>query len=251
MLAVKETIAKSVLNKSKIFDYCVNPYTGCQIGCPYCYARLFMRRYSGHSEEWGEFVDIKVNAPQILRKQLERAKKGRVWVSSVCDAYQPLEKKYRLTRQCLEELLNRQFPLNVQTKSALVVRDLDLFTQFKEIEVGFTITTDDEATARLFEPRASSVRDRIEALEVIHSKGIRTFVFIGPILPGDPQRLIGQLAGKADFVYLDRMNYASTIRNFYDGHGLQEAMEEAFFERYKRELITALGHYGITYESLF
>jgi DNA repair photolyase len=210
-----------------------------------------MRRYSGHSEEWGDFVDIKVNAPQVLRKQLERSKKGTVWVSSVCDPYQPLEKKYALTKRCLEELLNSQFPLYLQTKSALVIRDLDLLAEFRDIDVGFTITTDDEATARLFEPKASSVRDRIEALDLIHSKGIRTFVFIGPILPGDPKKLIGQLAGKVDFVYLDRMNYLSAIRNFFERHGLREATKDAFFERYKRALVTALRHYGITHELLF
>ena len=76
MLTVKTIRAKSVLNKSKIFDYCVNPYTGCQINCRYCYARLFMKRYSGHKEPWGECVDVKINAADVLEKQLATAKKG-------------------------------------------------------------------------------------------------------------------------------------------------------------------------------
>jgi len=97
-MKVQEITAKSVLNPSKIFDFCLNPYTGCAIGCRYCYARLFMKRYSGHHEPWGEFVDAKVNAPELLKKQLTRTKKGAVWISSVCDPYQPLEAKYRLTR---------------------------------------------------------------------------------------------------------------------------------------------------------
>ena len=150
MLAVKETQAKSILNKSQIFDYCVNPYTGCQVNCRYCYARLFMKRYSGHKEPWGEFVDVKINAPEVLRKQLQRAKRGTVWISSVCDPYQPLEAKYELTRRCLKELLEKQFPVNIQTKSKLVLRDMDLLTEFKEIEVGFTITTSDEKIAETF-----------------------------------------------------------------------------------------------------
>ena len=95
MLKVKEVKAKSILNRSKIFDYCLNPYTGCQINCAYCYARLFMRRYSGHTEAWGQFVDVKVNAAEILKKQLDRAKRGTVWISSVCDPYQPLEARHR------------------------------------------------------------------------------------------------------------------------------------------------------------
>jgi DNA repair photolyase len=101
MLAVKTIIAKSVLNKSKIFDYCVNPYTGCQIKCRYCYARLFMKRYSGHSEPWGEFVDVKINAAGVLEKQLARAKKGVVWISSE-DSY------FEETREQLILELNRR-----------------------------------------------------------------------------------------------------------------------------------------------
>jgi DNA repair photolyase len=251
MLSVKEILAKSILNKSKIFDYCVNPYTGCQIGCPYCYARLFMRRYSGHKEEWGDFVDVKINAPEILKKQLDKAKRGTVWVSSVCDPYQPLEKKYGLTRKCLVELLNRQFPLNLQTKSALVLRDLDLLSQFKDVEVGFTITTDDEPTARLFEPMASSVQDRIEALREIHSKGIKTFVFLGPILPGNPENLVEKMAGKVDLVYIDRMNYLSSVKNFYIQHGLTEATTEVFFDKYKRAFISEFKQRNLTYKLLF
>ena len=96
-MIVREIQAKSILNKSKVFDYCLNPYTGCQINCAYCYARLFMRRYSGHVEPWGQFVDVKINAPELLRKQLEKAKRGIVWISSVCDPYLPLEAKYELT----------------------------------------------------------------------------------------------------------------------------------------------------------
>ncbi len=251
MLSVKEIRAKSVLNKSKIFDYCVNPYTGCQIACLYCYARLFMRRYSGHEEAWGDFVDIKINAPEVLKKQLVRAKRGTVWVSSVCDPYQPLEKKYRLTRQCLDVLLERQFPLNLQTKSALVVRDLDLLRGFEEAEVGFTITTDNEEIAKLFEPYASPVEDRIDALGEIRSRGIKTFAFIGPILPGNPNRLIQRLAGKVNKVYIDRMNYMSTICRFYYDHDLKETTTETFFQKYKNEFVDALNRYGIPYEVFF
>lgn len=251
MLKVKEIQAKSILNKSKIFDYCVNPYTGCQIACPYCYARLFMRRYSGHREAWGDFVDIKINAPEVLKSQLERAKKGTVWVSSVCDPYQPSEKKYRLTRKCLAELLEKQFPLVLQTKSALVVRDLDLLRKFKKAEVGFTITTNEETIVRLFEPKASSVRDRIDALEIIHSQGIHTFVFIGPILPGNPQKLVENLAGKVDRVYIDRMNYMGSIMGFYHKHGLKDAAAADFFQRQKDGLIGALRIHQIPYEVFF
>ncbi len=250
-MIVREICAKSILNKSKIFDYCLNPYTGCQTNCRYCYARLFMPRYSGHKEPWGEFVDVKVNAVDLLRRQLERAKKGTVWISSVCDPYQPLESKYGLTRGCLEELLKKQFPVNIQTKSKLVLRDLDLFQQFEAIDVGFTIATDDEKIAKLFEPQASPVVERIKALETIHEAGIRTFVFIGPLLPGNPEKLIESLAGKVDYVYIDRMNYTSAVRSFYQAVGLKEALEDSFFHEYKMRLSRELRRRRMTFAVFF
>ena len=229
MINIREVQAKSILNKSKIHDYCVNPYTGCQVNCRYCYARLFMRRYSGHSEPWGAFVDVKVNAPELLRKQVVRAKKGTVWLSSVCDPYQPLEEKYKLTRQCLAILAEARFPVNIQTKMTLVLRDLDIIERFEEIEVGMTLTTDDEGIARMFEPGASPVGERIAALEKIHSRGIRTFAFVGPLLPGGPVGLISALAGKVDKVLVDRMNYLETVIGLYRKLGLAEAATNQFF----------------------
>ncbi|MFH1243106.1 MAG: radical SAM protein [Pseudomonadota bacterium] len=251
MVRVKGIQAKSVLNKSKIFDYCLNPYTGCQINCRYCYARLFMRRYSGHREAWGQFVDAKVNAPEILKQQLVKAKKGTVWISSVCDPYQPLEAKYELTRGCLKELIKRQFPINVQTKSELALRDLDLFREFEEIEVGFTITTDDEGVARLFEPGATSVRGRLRALKRIHSSGIKTFAFVGPLLPGNPEKLIENLKDKVDRVIIDKMNYLNSIKGFYCQVDLQRETTDRFFYEYKKRLISELEKNKMKYEVLF
>lgn len=251
MLKVAEVQAKSVLNKSKIFDYCVNPFTGCQVGCRYCYARLFIPRYSGHSEPWGEFVDVKVNAPQVLKKQLVRAKRGIVWVASVCDPYQPLEAKYKLTRQCLIELAAAQFPVHIQSKSVLALRDLDVFLQFKEIEFTFTIATENEELARTFEPRASSIKERIEALDKLHSAGIKTQAFIGPLLPGNPERLVAQLEGKVDEVLIDRMNYMDMIRGFYARLGLTEASTDDFFRKQKERLVTELRKRKMSFEELF
>lgn len=251
MLSIREIEAKSILNKSKIFDYCVNAYTGCEVGCRYCYARLFIPRYTGHSEPWGTFVDVKVNAPQLLEKQLRKAKRGTVWVSSVCDPYQPLEAKYRLTRRCLEHLATAKFPVNIQSKSARILCDLDLFQEFKEIEVGFTITTDDERLARTFEPRASTVRERIGALEKIHTAGVRTFVFLGPILPGNPENLAAALDGKVDRVLIDRMNYVSSVIGLYRKLGIAWAATDKFFHDYKMRLADALTKRKILCELLF
>jgi DNA repair photolyase len=210
-----------------------------------------MPRYSGHKEPWGEFVDVKVNAVDLLKRQLKRAKMGTVWISSVCDPYQPLEAKYRLTRGCLEELLNYQFPVNIQTKSRLVVRDLDLFRRFLTIDVGVTVATDDERVSKLFEPKASPVKERIQALETIHKAGIRTFAFIGPLLPGNPERLVENLAGKVDYVYIDRMNYTGSIRSFYHALGMKAALENSFFHEYKERLINELKKRGVKHEVFF
>src|SRR3989304_2124443 len=141
-LIIREIQAKSILTKSGIpgVDYCINPYVGCSHGCRYCYA-TFMKRYTGHTEPWGGFVDVKITAPEILQRQLKRARNGRGMISSVTDAYQHIESKYKPTRQCLEILLQNQSPVDILTKSPLVLRDMDIIKKFKDIEVGITITT--------------------------------------------------------------------------------------------------------------
>jgi DNA repair photolyase len=247
---IKEIEAKSILNRSKIHDYCVNPYTGCEVNCAYCYARLFMRRYSGHSEPWGAFVDVKTNAPELLRRQLPRARKGTVWISSVCDPYQPVEQHYELTRKCLIELADRQFPVQVQTKSALILRDIDIIERFETVEVGFTVTTDDERTATLFEPKASPVTERLKALRKIRAAGIKTFAFVGPLLPGNPARLAGLLENRANRVLIDRMNYIPTIRSFSIKHGFEWALNADYFREQAAKLGEELHKKGIPYEIL-
>ncbi|MGD0029624.1 MAG: hypothetical protein ABSC91_11870 [Candidatus Bathyarchaeia archaeon] len=126
-MIVREVHAKTILSKSKVFDYTVNPYIGCEHGCTYCYAR-FMKRYTSHKEKWGKFVDAKINAPYLLALEIEKKRAGRIWISGTCDPYQPIEKKYALTTKCrVREILSEHaMPVTVQTKSALVIRDLEL-----------------------------------------------------------------------------------------------------------------------------
>ena len=142
-LIVKEILAKTILSRSKIYPWVVNPFTGCQHGCSYCYAR-FMKRVTGHKESWGEFVDVRINAADLLRGEIKKKKKGRVWVSGVCDPYQPLEAKYRLTRQCLEILAQNAWPVIIQTRSPLVLRDIDILKGARNFEAGFSVTTADD-----------------------------------------------------------------------------------------------------------
>jgi DNA repair photolyase len=184
-LIVRDIDCKSILTKSGItgVDYALNPYVGCAHGCTYCYA-VFMKRFTGHKEEWGTFVDIKVNAPEVLSRQLKRAKPGNISFGTVTDAYQPLEKEYGITRACLEALLDHPLPVSILTKSALVLRDLDLIKKLKDVQVAFTITTLDEEVRRRFEPGASPVAARLDALRAFSEAGIPTWAFCGPLLPG-------------------------------------------------------------------
>jgi len=251
MVKISEVQAKSILNRSKIFDYCLNPYTGCTHGCRYCYAGLFMRRYSGHSEPWGQFVDIKLNAPELLRRQLPRARRGTVWIASVCDPYQPVETRYQLTRKCLQELSRYNFPIFIQTKSDLVVRDLDILKDMAELEVGFSMATDDDRIAALFEPGAPSITRRLKALEKIKKSNIKTFVFIGPILPQTPGRLVSQIRGLVDRVFIDRLNYLSYFINFYRAHDMLAYTSDDFFNRMKDILVKELEKSELAYELIF
>src|SRR5512136_1807482 len=127
-MKITEIRAKTILSKSQVSDYTVNAYVGCGHACLYCYAK-FMKRFTGHSEEWGGFVDVKVNAAELLAKEVTKKRPGRVWISGVCDAYQPLERKYQLTRKCLAILVENNWPVRVQTKSPLVLRDMDILRQ--------------------------------------------------------------------------------------------------------------------------
>ncbi|OPX64456.1 radical SAM protein [Methanoregula sp. PtaB.Bin085] len=235
-LIVKEVQAKSILTPSKIYPYVVNPYTGCQHGCSYCYAR-FMKRVTGHREPWGEFVDVKVNAPRILEKEIRKKKRNKVWISGVCDPYQPLEEKYRLTRQCLEILARNSWPVVIQTRSPLVLRDLDLIRSAPDIEAGFSIPTADDRIRQIFEPHAPAVEDRIEALDTLHRAGVRTYAMIAPVLPG-AEDLVRLLKGKVDYVFIDRMNY-HYADHVYREHGLEYALTDEYFERL-REALTGI-----------
>jgi DNA repair photolyase len=247
-MIVREIFAKSILSKSQIYDYAINPYVGCSHSCRYCYA-AFMRRFTGHKEKWGEFVDIKVNAPELLAREIKRKRMGRVWVSGVCDPYQAAEKKYKLTLRCLEILLENQWPVTIQTKSSLVLRDIDILEKFRDIEVGFSITTADEKIRKIFEPGASPIKERIRALDVLHSRWIKTFVMIAPILPGS-DGLIEQLTGKVDHILIDKLNYSYANR-IYSENKMGWAKEDTFLVQQAEKLKEGFTRRNIPVQVLF
>ncbi len=181
-VVVRETPCKTLLQRTSLGDYSLNCYTGCAHGCVYCYAR-FMQRFHPHPEPWGGFVDVKINAVEALKRQLRRAPRGEVFVSSACDGWQPVEEHYRLTRRCCELLVEHGFEVHVLSKSALVRRDLDVLARGNS-QVATTLTTLDEHLRALWEPRAGSVAARLALIDAAQQAGIATAVMFGPLLPG-------------------------------------------------------------------
>lgn len=182
-------------------------------------------------------MDVKVDAPELLRREISRKKRATVWISGVCDPYQPLERNYLLARQCLEILVEHDWPIVIQTRSPLVLRDLDILRRAKDCEVGLSVTTADDAIRLLFEAGAPPIGERLRALDELHAAGIRTYAMIAPILPG-AEDLPEALAGKIDRVLLDRMNYhhADWV---YGKHGLEQMKTDAYFTQTEHALTKA------------
>ncbi len=247
-MKIQEIYVKSVLSKSKVYDYTVNPYRGCSHACRYCYA-AFMKRFTGHKEPWGEFVDVKINAPEVLAREIRRKPRGRVWISGVCDPYQTVEKRYRLTRKCLEILLLSGWPVTIQTKSPLVLRDAELLATAKGVEIGFSIATAEERVRRIFEPGTPAINERIDALKSLHAHGVKTFAMIAPLLPG-AEKLPRELAGAVDFVLVDRLNYHYADR-IYREHNMEWAAEDQFFAEKSDLVKTDFERRGIPVTVLF
>ena len=202
-----------------------------------------MKRFTGHKEPWGQFVDVKLNAPDLLRREITRKKPDRVWISGVCDPYQPLEGKYKLTRQCLEILVQNNWPVTIQTRSPLVLRDVDIIKQGQYFEVGLSITTADDGIRKLFEPNAPSISERVRALDELHQAGIKTYVMIAPMLP-ESDSLAEILIGKVDYAMLDRMNYhyADWV---YRKFGLEHKMTDDYFALTQQKLTSTFAKSGI------
>jgi DNA repair photolyase len=177
MLKVIEKEAKSIFTKSGVSDYSINQYVGCSHACLYCYAK-FMCRWKNYGF-WGSWVEIKRNAPDLVKGKLIS---GEVFMSSVSDPYQTIEKEGMLTRRVLENM-NKDVKLSILTKSDLVLRDIDLFKKFRNIEVGLTINGFDEDVKSFLEPNAPSHKRRINALRILRENNIKNYCFVSPIIP--------------------------------------------------------------------
>ena len=155
---------KSYVTKSNLpaSDYVINPYVGCPHGCKYCYA-CFMKRFTGHEEPWGTFIDIKMCDKPLNAKQLTGKT---VFLSSVTDCYNPYEKEYGITRKILEQLVTIDCELNISTKSNLILRDIDLLKQCTNLKVSMSVNTLNEQFRKDMD-NASSIGDRLSALKTL------------------------------------------------------------------------------------
>ncbi|MDD5528067.1 MAG: radical SAM protein [Patescibacteria group bacterium] len=259
-MIIKEVQCKSILTKSNLpeVEYCINPYIGCTHNCVYCYAS-FMKRFTGHTDEdWGDFLDVRVNSVEVLKKQItSKKKRGDILIGSVTDSYQPIENKYRLTRQILEVLGGKGFPVSVLTKSDLVVRDIDVLKKIEDCEVGLTITSLGEGISRIFEPGASIPLKRVNALRVLKENGIRTYAFIGPMLPGITQieEIVKALEGKVDFVMfetlnLNKVNRERTLKAFLKA-GVAFSPNSINWGEVEKKARRICGEYGIPVKGFY
>ena len=209
---IQEIQVKTVLTKSNlpVSDYSVNPYVGCTHACKYCYAS-FMKRFTNHPEPWGAFLDVKY-WPEI--KNPEKYAGKELFISSVTDPYNPQEEKFRRTRALLEQLAGSGVRLSIQTKSDLVLRDMDLIREFPDARVGFSINTLDE-DFRADMDRAASIERRLAAMKELHDAGIRTSCFMSPMFPGitEVEAIIDRVKNQCNLIWLENLNLRGSYRS--------------------------------------
>ena len=192
-ITIRETPAKTILVKSGLpgTDWVINPYNGCPFACMYCYAAQ-IARWKHPNDEWGSYIDVKINAHNLLFQELTKLQKktgtknfGSIFFSSITDPYNGVEAKYQLTRKCLGVLSNFGYEgeISILTKSPLATRDIDIFKKLKNVSVGLTVTSLDDSVSRFLEVNAPPVTKRIQALSQLHKQGISTYAFVGPMLP--------------------------------------------------------------------
>ncbi len=185
---IKYKLASGILTKPtgfmNAYDYSLNPYSGCSFGCTYCYAAFFSRNKE-KMDNWGYWLEVKENALALLQKKRKNPIIDKVvYMSSVTDPYQPIEKKLEITRNILEEFANyHNIRLVVQTRASLVTRDIDLYKKIGRVQINMTVTTDDEEVRKVFEPFCPSNKVRLKAIKQVHESGIQSCITMTPLLP--------------------------------------------------------------------
>lgn len=204
-ILIRGVETKNIMTKSNlpVGGYSVNPYVGCTHGCKYCYAS-FMKRFTGHTEPWGTFLDVKY-WPEIKNPQKYRDQ--RVVIGSVTDGYLPQEEQFQNTRKLLEQLKDSGAEILICTKSDLVVRDIDLLREMGKVTVSWSINTLDEKF-RADMDKAVSIERRLCAMKQVYDAGIRTVCFIAPVFPGitDFEAIFHRVKNQCDLVWLENLN---------------------------------------------
>lgn len=202
---IREIDVQSVMTKSSlpVGGYSVNPYVGCPHACRYCYAS-FMKRFTGHTEAWGTFLDVKRWKPITNPHKYDGQ---RIVIGSVTDGYNPFEEFYGRTRLLLEQLRGTNAEIMICTKSDLVLRDLDLLKQFPKVTVSWSVNTLDE-NFRADMDHAVSIERRLAAMKQVYEAGIRTVCFVSPIFPGitDVPAIIERVKTFTDLIWLENLN---------------------------------------------
>lgn len=210
-MIIKEIQVKDVITKSNlpVCDYSVNPYTGCEHACKYCYA-CFMKRFTNHAENWGEFIDVKFWQPIKNPKKYDGKE---LFIGSVTDPYQPIEEKYKRTRALLEELQGSGALLSIATKSDLILRDLDLIKTFPNARVSWSISTLDENFKNDMD-KGVSIERRLAAMKIFHDARVRTTCFISPIFPEitDVKAIIERAKNDCNLIWLENLNLRGTFK---------------------------------------
>ncbi len=210
-MLIKEIDVKGIMTKSNlpVADFSVNPYVGCAHACKYCYAS-FMKRFTNHSEPWGDFVDVK-NWGEIKNPAKYAGKEA--FIGSVTDPYQPCEKKYERTRHLLEQLQGSGVSISIATRSSLVLRDIDLIKTFPNARVAISINTVDENFRKEMD-KGAAIERRLETMKQLYDAGIKTTCFISPIFPGitDVEAIVDSAKDRCNLVWLENLNLRGDYR---------------------------------------
>jgi len=247
---IREVEVEHLLMSESHTQYYINPYVGCMIGCEFCYVDQradFSRKLEGLPKiPWGQYVDVKINAPEILEKEVKLYPPGIVRMAPiVTDPYQPIERKYQITRKCLKILLDAGFLTGFLTRSSLVLRDLDLLQQFPKTAICFSIPTDIDQYRFIFEPGSEPIEERFHAIREIHKQGIPTLAVIQPLLPLNVDNLVEQLAPYIQFVRIDRMYNLDKVMHLYQEHDIEFATTDEWFHQTSEALKKRFSDRGV------
>ncbi len=213
-MQIREITSKSILTPqgygslAETYDFSLNPYAGCAFACSYCYVPKFPNGEHIPSE-WGQWVNVKVNAPELIRRDRLKVFGSRIFFSSATDPYQYIELKYRLSRRCLQELkLYQPAKITMHTRSHIILQDIELLKSFgSKLRVGVSFTTDNDDVRKEFEPKAPSIARRLQLIQTLSKEGINVHASISPLLPCDPDRMLELLSPHVNKIWIDEMRW--------------------------------------------